>query len=98
MVVCHKDLAERALKSAPDAKLVTITVSGRGFLYNMVRIIAGTLIDVGRGNRDPEDVPKMLQAKCRQAAGPTAPANGLTLTDYRFLDAPPWDFDRHPAL
>ncbi len=68
------------------SKLVTITVSGRGFLYNMVRIIAGTLIDVGRGNRDPEDVPKMLQAKCRQAAGPTAPANGLTLTDYRFLD------------
>lgn len=80
------------------SKLVTITVSGRGFLYNMVRIIAGTLIEVGRGNREPEDVKKMLQAKCRQAAGPTAPANGLTLTDYRFLDAPPWDFDRHPAL
>ena len=77
---------------------ITIRVQGAGFLYNMVRIIAGTLIEVGRGNREPEDVKKMLEAKCRQAAGPTAPANGLTLTDYRFLDAPPWDFDRHPAL
>lgn len=80
------------------SKLISITVTGRGFLYNMVRIIAGTLIEVGRGNREPIDVPKMLEAKCRQAAGPTAPANGLTLTDYRFLDAPPWDFDRHSVL
>ena len=88
---------KHTIAAEDEAKLVSITVTGRGFLYNMVRIIAGTLIEVGRGNREPEDVEKILEAKCRQAAGPTAPANGLTLTDYRFLDAPPWDFDRHSA-
>jgi tRNA pseudouridine38-40 synthase len=54
-------------------------VTGNGFLYNMVRIIAGTLIEVGAGKRDPEDILAMLEATDRQAAGPTAPACGLTM-------------------
>lgn len=68
-----------------EAREIVIRVTGKGFLYNMVRIIAGTLIEVGRGNREPSDVQRMLEARDRQAAGPTAPACGLILTDYRIL-------------
>lgn len=64
---------------------IIIRVSGRGFLYNMVRIMAGTLLEVGRGHMEPGKVAKILAAKDRQAAGPTAPACGLTLVGYEFL-------------
>lgn len=67
------------------AELV-IRVCGNGFLYNMVRIIAGTLIEVGRGRRRPEDMTAVLQAADRSAAGPTAPAHGLTLIKYEFSE------------
>lgn len=63
------------------AELV-IRVCGSGFLYNMVRIIAGTLMEVGCGKRSPEDMPAVLSAVNRSAAGPTAPAKGLTLVKY----------------
>ena len=69
-------------QDAPEE--IVIRVTGSGFLYNMVRIIAGTLIEAGRGRLEPEDVKKMLEAKDRQAGGPTAPAKGLTLVEYRF--------------
>lgn len=59
--------------------VITIRISGSGFLYNMVRIIAGTLLRVGTGLYPPERVKEILNAKNRQAAGPTAPAKGLTL-------------------
>lgn len=59
--------------------MITIRVSGSGFLYNMVRIIAGTLMKVGMGVYPPEHVKEILRARNRQAAGPTAPARGLTL-------------------
>ena len=62
-----------------DGELVIISVTGSGFLYNMVRIIAGTLIQVGLGRMDPEQIPDILAAKNREAAGPTAPAHGLTM-------------------
>lgn len=58
---------------------ITIRVMGNGFLYNMVRIIAGTLIRVGRGFYTPERVKEILDAKERTAAGVTAPPNGLVL-------------------
>lgn len=64
---------------------IIIRVCGNGFLYNMVRIIAGTLIEVGRGSIEPERVKEILEAKERSAAGPTAPACGLTLIKYEFL-------------
>ena len=58
---------------------IVIRVCGGGFLYNMVRIIAGTLMEVGRGSLAPFHIKEILEAKDRQAAGSTAPANGLTL-------------------
>ena len=64
---------------------IVIRVCGNGFLYNMVRIIAGTLMEVGRGNLEPEGMKEILEAKDRTAAGPTAPACGLTLVKYEFL-------------
>ncbi len=59
--------------------MITIRVSGSGFLYNMVRIIAGTLMKVGLGVYPPEHVEEILDARNRAAAGPTAVARGLTL-------------------
>ena len=59
--------------------LVTFTVAADGFLYNMVRIMVGTLLRVQQGKFTPEDIPGILEAKDRKAAGPTAPACGLYL-------------------
>lgn len=59
--------------------IITISVTGNGFLYNMVRIIAGTLIKVGCGELEPEAMNDILAACDRSAAGPTAPAHGLTM-------------------
>lgn len=53
--------------------------TGSGFLYNMVRIMAGTLIEVGEGKKAPGHIPAILQRKDRNMAGPTAPAQGLAL-------------------
>lgn len=61
-----------------------IRVSGNGFLYNMVRIIVGTLLEVGVGRWEPGAVAEILEKKDRSAAGPTAPAKGLTLLKYEF--------------
>ncbi len=59
--------------------MVVIRVTGTGFLYNMVRIIAGTLIQVGIGELEPQDIKEILEKRERSAAGPTAPALGLTM-------------------
>jgi len=59
--------------------VVTITIQGNGFLYNMVRIIAGTLVMVGRGRMKPQEVENIIDKRDRKGAGPTAPAKGLTL-------------------
>ena len=59
--------------------MISIRVTGNGFLYNMVRIIAGTLIKVGAGDIAPEEIPSILEKCDRSAAGPTAPAKGLTM-------------------
>lgn len=67
-----------------EEDLITIRVTGKGFLYNMVRIIAGTLMEVGRGNYPPEHVKEILEACDREAAGPTAPARGLTLVQIQY--------------
>ena len=57
---------------------------GNGFLYNMVRIQVGTLIEVGRGDRRPEDIPPLLDAGARAEVGYTAPAKGLTLINVEY--------------
>ena len=67
-----------------DSDLV-VRVCGSGFLYNMVRIMAGTLVEVGQGKREPESMREILGALDREAAGPTAPAHGLTLVKYEFM-------------
>ncbi len=59
-------------------------VRGSGFLYNMVRNIVGTLIEVGRGNQTVEGIEGMLEARDRSAAGPTAPAGGLFLVEVEY--------------
>lgn len=64
--------------------IVTIRITGAGFLYNMVRIIAGTLIQVGIGELEPEEIPVILKKCDREAAGPTAPAHGLTMIGVTF--------------
>ena len=67
-----------------DGDIITIRISGTGFLYNMVRIIAGTLIEIGNGQYPPEKMQEILNACDREAAGPTAPAKGLTLIGIRY--------------
>lgn len=69
-----------------DGDVVTIQVTGTGFLYNMVRIISGTLIEIGNGQYSPEKIKDILDACDREAAGPTAPAKGLTLMGIQFFD------------
>jgi len=65
--------------------VVSIKVIGNGFLYNMVRIIAGTLIQVGTGYYEPINIKEMLGSIDRTVAGPTAPPEGLTLVEIQFL-------------
>ena len=64
---------------------VILRITGNGFLYHMVRIIAGTLIQVGTGNRAPEEIAEILAKRDRRAAGPTAPPQGLTLIGYKLI-------------
>lgn len=83
-----EEITVREESSASPEREIVIKVRGRGFLYNMVRIIAGTLMEVGRGQVPPERVQEILLARDRQKAGPTAPACGLTLIGYEFLEKP----------
>ena len=73
-----------AEKIHPDdfpAKKVHITITGNGFLYNMVRIIAGTLEKVGMGIYPPEHVKEILESRDRRKSAPKASADGLTLVE-----------------
>lgn len=71
--------------SRPD-QLIRISVSGSGFLWNMVRIIAGTLVEAGKGRLTPEDVRSALMTGDRRKAGPTLPPHGLCLEWIRYDD------------
>ena len=75
------------LNVSKNGDLITIRITGNGFLYNMVRIIAGTLIRIGAGESEPECIPEILEARSRAKAGPTAPAKGLTLMEIRYPEA-----------
>jgi tRNA pseudouridine38-40 synthase len=63
---------------------IVVGVEGTGFLWNMVRIMVGTLVQVGTGNIPPEQIQAMIAARDRQAAGPTAPPHGLYLQWIKF--------------
>ena len=67
-----------------DGEMITIRVCGNGFLYNMVRIITGTLLRVGSGMIKPEEIPEILDAKDRSRAGETARPHGLTLVKIEY--------------
>lgn len=69
---------------AVDGTKADIQYRGNGFLYNMVRILTGTLIEVGQGKRDADSMPEILEKRDRQTAGFTAPAKGLCLTEVRY--------------
>jgi tRNA pseudouridine38-40 synthase len=76
----------RVLETSVSAEgsFLLITIEANRFLYHMVRVIAGTLMEVGRGRMGPEQVGVALRTKDRRAAGPTAPAHGLTLLSVRY--------------
>ena len=59
--------------------IVTVTIEADGFLYNMVRIIVGTLLYVSQGKIQPDDIPAIIDSLDRSQAGPTAPPEGLYL-------------------
>jgi len=80
----------RTITSASVARqgdTVTLTVSGNAFLYNMVRILAGTLIEIGQGSLNPHVLTEALETGNRLLLGPTAPPQGLELTmvEYDFI-------------
>ena len=66
--------------------LIEIRYTGNGFLYHMIRILTGTLLEVGAGRIRPDEIPEILAAKDRRKAGPTAEARGLELYEIRFFE------------
>ncbi len=67
-------------------RLVYYDIAGSGFLYNMVRILAGTMLEIGMGRRDVNSIETALASGKRNDAGPTAPARGLALTRVEYKD------------
>ena len=71
--------------SGDRARKLTFTFSGDGFLYHMVRIMMGTLLEVGLHKREAEDIPAVFDEGRRERAGELVPAKGLTLMEVRYL-------------
>ena len=81
-VVLRKPAADRAAADPQDGNgVIEFHIKGDGFLYNMVRIMTGTLVEVGRGKIRPEEIKEIIEAKDREKAGHTAPPNGLYLAE-----------------
>ena len=74
-------------KLKKDGEKIYIEFTGNGFLYNMVRIIAGTLVDVGIGKTNPDDIPEIIDSKDRTRGGKTLPAHGLCLMEVDYGEA-----------
>ncbi|MCD7036611.1 tRNA pseudouridine(38-40) synthase TruA [Metabacillus sp. GX 13764] len=68
-----------SFEAVEDGSLLTFRFAGSGFLYNMVRILTGTLLEIGSGAKRPDEIPAIIEAKNRGLAGKTAPAQGLYL-------------------
>jgi tRNA pseudouridine38-40 synthase len=67
-----------------EGELLVYSVRGSGFLHHMVRNLVGTMLDVGRGRLSVDEIPGILAARSRAAAGPTAPARGLFLCSVEY--------------
>ena len=67
-----------------DARILTYVVQGNGFLHHMVRNLVGTFVDVGRGQTEPREIVRILEARSRGEAGATAPARGLFLDSVEY--------------
>lgn len=74
----------RAVEIRREGEELQLYFTGDGFLYNMVRILTGSLLEVGQGLRSPESLAEALQSKDRTLAGPTAPAQGLCLWEVKY--------------
>jgi tRNA pseudouridine38-40 synthase len=79
-----KERRDGETKGGAEGKRIRMEVSGNGFLYNMVRIMAGTLVEVGRGRLKPADIRAVIESKDRRRAGVTMPAQGLCLEWVRY--------------
>ena len=86
----------KSLEINERAPYVRFDISADGFLHRMVRTIVGTLVECGRGRRDPHSMPAVLGAVRREAAGVTAPARGLYLAGVKYADG--YDSFREPPL
>lgn len=75
-------------KAIDEGSLLVYRVRGNGFLHHMVRNLVGTMLDVGRGYRRADEIPAMIAARARAAAGPTAPARGLFLHSVEYSTSP----------
>lgn len=71
----------RIYTETASSPIIIFEIIGDGFLYNMVRIIAGTLVDIGLGKKTPDEIPYIISKKSRQLAGHTAPPHGLYLAE-----------------
>lgn len=78
------DIRQNPIVSVNGGREIVLRVRGNGFLYNMVRIIAGTLIEVGIGRRSADSVEEAVRTGERSKAGPTAPAQGLVLVGIEY--------------
>ena len=70
-----------SIEIVKDGDMLTFTFTGNGFLYHMIRILVGTLLEVGRGVRSAESIPAVLESKNRENAGELVPGKGLVLED-----------------
>lgn len=86
----NKHMKKSAIRSIYEIQIeeldgeILITYRGNGFLQNMIRIMTGTLIEVGEGKKHPEDIPKIIAAKNRELAGYTVPGRGLILKEVKY--------------
>lgn len=86
----NKHFKKSSVRTLRRAELVQsgdelqIILSADGFLYNMARILVGTLLEIGTGRRKPEEIPAIFESRVRENAGETAPAKGLCLTEVRY--------------
>ena len=78
-VQCTTERTVHPCSVTRQGDVVLFTVEGDGFLYNMVRIMVGTLLEIAAGRLSPDSIPAILEGRDRRLAGPTAPAQGLCL-------------------